>query len=409
MIRKDLYISIIERVRLGYMAGPLAVHEQPLYDAAKTLKNFAEMARIVRYSLNCNPAFFTLLNTLKDCNSAEEEYKEVVSVTHLKFFTAKEYRHNFLKRTFVYNGSLIACFDTEELHRTDSKYEEDIMVCIEKIAHANTRLDTLLSSINTMNEQSYYLIYNESLIPHDRQADSEKLYHYCLLEYLNSPNKLSLNEKIAGRSATSFSVALSYNHDVEYRQYMDIYDVMNEWQHTTDYLMSFLKMYQIMEFLAYRILLKKIVDTNSIQHSFLRSVMRLDSKYSKAERMTFVDTLKDVFLDFDTCRVKITADVEVFVEKHFGKKEDSNKRYLRASQSGEHLRKPMLQFIYDVRCSLVHNKDSEFHINYNNIEEYKDIIPLIKDVQNVVSNRIIEIISDPNSPCSYEKQTMELF
>ena len=42
------------------------------------------------------------------------------------------------------------------------------------------------------------------------------------------------------------------NNDAKYNQYIDIYDVISEWNDCKDVLSAFLKMYQILEYIVYR-------------------------------------------------------------------------------------------------------------------------------------------------------------
>ena len=51
------------------------------------------------------------------------------------------------------------------------------------------------------------------------------------------------------------------------------------------------------------------------------------------------------------------------------------------------------KIVYQLRCSIVHNKETEFHYTYNNLEEYKAIVPLIKKLNELLLSYIVEIIN----------------
>ena len=67
------------------------------------------------------------------------------------------------------------------------------------------------------------------------------------------------------------------------------------------------------------------------------------------------------------------------------------------------------KFIYDVRCCIVHNKEAEFHILYNNYEEYESIIPLMNEINRQMVDKIFNIINTINSDIHYTTPSLELY
>lgn len=411
MRRNTIYISILDTIADNYMQPRLSAAEVSEYDSHKAAGEFVEMARILLAAVGCNANLKPLLKAINVPLVSVNEYESSVSMTGLTADVDIPHRKPSQERCFVYTSSEVSCLDSTKL--MDKEYSEEMITMIERICCSRTRCKRLLSAIVSPNIHSYSLIYNKSLLGYATDlSDSSKedLYSYCLLRYLNSGKTIPLHEDISGRTPTTFDPAVSFNIDVWYRQYLDIYDVLNEWQHTSDYIMAFLKMYQVMEFVAYRHLLIDIIKDADIQHSFLRSVKDLDTKYNKSERATFIKTLKPLYPDFSTCVPLVTVDVANKVEEYFGL-DEKERQYLAPGMTDPGLiSKGFLRFIYDVRCSIVHNKDSEFHITYSNFGEYEKLVPIMKELLQVIGKRTIELLSDHNASFSFKPvEKLDLF
>ncbi len=55
------------------------------------------------------------------------------------------------------------------------------------------------------------------------------------------------------------------------------------------------------------------------------------------------------------------------------------------------------KLVYQLRNSIVHNKDTELHFSFNNTDEYKDVIPVIKDLVTILPEAIVKMLNDNNS------------
>ena len=407
MQRDKIYITILDVISDHFLDAPLTAPEVTEYNNHKAAHEFREMADILL--LKSNGKVCPLLNVIKTPFCDVAQYDESISVVGYTIIESCMHRKQSLERDFLYGSPEIICIDYRQFKK--SVYTEDMMPGIERICSSSVRCKNLLDCIVDNNYHGYALLFKSAAlgIAAGHNALPEDLYFYSLLKYLNSAKTLPLATDIDNRLPTIFNASLGYVNDVWYRQYLDIYDVINEWQHASDFLMSFLKMYQAMEFLAYRCQLVDLVNKADMQHSFLRAVKDLESSYHKAEKATFIKQLSPLFNNFSTCDPLITASVEQKVEDFFGLDEQGH-RYLTFGMTPPKLAKGILRFIYDVRCSLVHNKESEFHITYTNYHEYEPLVPLIKEVQKVVAMRMMELLSIPNIHFSYKpKDNIELF
>lgn len=201
--------------------------------------------------------------------------------------------------------------------------------------------------------------------------------------------------------------ALTYDKKVKYIEYYDIFDVFNEWLHAKDILTAFTKMYQVAEYMIYRSQMVEIISRSEIKQSFLRETKNLSDRYRNGERNTIITNFPNLFYGFtlDPAQVNMSWP---FIDKYFDKSGSGN-HYLDCSKPQNEFDKGVARFVYDVRCSIVHNKESEFHIQYNNYEEYKSIVPLLISINKQMAEKIITIINTLNSPIHYGKKSLDLY
>ena len=67
------------------------------------------------------------------------------------------------------------------------------------------------------------------------------------------------------------------------------------------------------------------------------------------------------------------------------------------------------QLIYRIRNSIVHNKESEFHLTTSNPDDYVDVIDLIKKFIQILEKQVFDKISSDAASISYQNQHIELY
>lgn len=269
---------------------------------------------------------------------------------------------------------------------------------------------------NCCNNKYYIQTNIEGGNPSEKTA--WKIYCYNYLKIVNEtrfevPNLLKITNGI-------FSTSLTFCQTAEYEQFLDVYDVLNEVKHADDALTRFLKVYQILEQLAYRkefINLIKEHVTN--HHPLVRSIQSVTDSFKKNERTIFKQLFKEEFKElYNKIDVPDSHDKYTSVEpaclnlasrnkiKDLYNIQAVNSRpdkpYYEATQMGE--------IVYQIRCSIVHNKETELHFTYNNISDYQDIIDLINTLSTKLSEMIVSLINDgANTPLTYENKTLTLY
>lgn len=326
-------------------------------------------------------------------------------------FSITNYEKKSNKRNFIWYSKDLSIINCDMFFQMDQIGSDTLLLGIEQICNSQESLGKFLDYLKTdMNKgrNDYCVICNTTKFPNDNKW---KLYMYGLSLYLNNGNKLPFDKALEYSPQQTYNTNYSYNDEIQYNQFIDIYDVISEWNTCSDVLTAFLKMYQILEYIVYRKNLVKIVQGGNIKQSFIRQIRGLDKKFTNAERETFINGLQNIFPSFSgKINVPITPDIENFCKNYYSTTKNGN-TYLTQGNINDpsQINASISKFIYDTRCAIVHNKESEFHITTINYSEYAAIIPLIKNILQVVGESLFELINDKENGITFSKQTLELY
>lgn len=326
----------------------------------------------------------------------------------------KAYRKDSNKRNFIRNSSDLSVINGDDLFKDQQCFSQDQMLVVEKLCYKeNDRIDFLNYLKNTINNgnDKYYIVYDSSVY-----TNSEELYMYGLSLCLNSGCKFDFDSNLNYKPPQSHCHSIMYNNNVTYCQYIDIYDVISEWNCCTDVLAAFLKMYQVLEYMIYRSELIKIINGVTIKQSFVKNLKGIDSKYGGNERETFISGLKEILGQIFYNKVidnDVTPDVEKFCKTYFRLNKNGNTYMTRASIGDENqVETSVAKFIYDIRCCIVHNKESEFHMTTINFSEYCQVIPLMKKILEIVASALFEHMNkdlQSGNKILFENPTISLY
>lgn len=269
---------------------------------------------------------------------------------------------------------------------------------------------------NNCNDKYYIQTTIEGGNPSEETA--WRIYCYNYLKIVNEarfevPELLKISNGI-------ISTSLQYNDTAKYEQFLDVNDVLNEVKHADDALTRFLKVYQVLEQLAYRKeFIKLIKEHEDNHHPIVRSIQSVTDSFKKNEKVIFERLFKEEFekiydkIDIPDGQHKYTnAEPACLNSASRNKIQDlyniqadgsrPNKPYYTSTQ--------MADIVYQIRCSIVHNKETELHFTYNNISDYKDIIDLINVLSTNLSEMIVLLINDgANTPLTYKNKTLTLY
>ena len=403
MKRRELYESIIMSILSLFPEIP----DKDVFTAAIGAEDLSIIIDDLLVGLPHNLENLTsLLNGLK--NFLIDVDEEISDYSNLKVQWGP-YKKLSNEREFVINENDLALIDSKKLYI--GTYDETVLSIVLKICYDIDNRNNFLSFItNPGPERTFHIIFDKNIFD-DTIFNLWDIYHYALLRYLNDGNIIKRELSL------DFSPYQIYNHlnfdtDVQYNQFIDIYDVLSEFNHAQDILAAFVKMYQLLEYIIYRKELVKIIEGSSIKQSFVRQIKGIDRKYLNSERDAFCSHLFKVIDSFngEITNVDITQDMIDFCGKYY-EKTNSGISYINATICNDEnvLNKSIAKFIYDTRCAIVHNKEAEFHITYFNYNEYAAIIPLMEIVIRGITKRIVKLLNTPNSHITFPKDHLELY
>lgn len=246
---------------------------------------------------------------------------------------------------------------------------------------------------NERQENSFYIITDELL---SSKEEIWNAYSYGYMLYANS-EKYERNSLLNFASGNKFAETIPYNKENKYSQYYELFDLISESHYCDDVLRRYLNMYQIIENMCYRRNLAKI--SRGSKRGFVRHSIAIASKANKNETDEIVKGIMELFPDIQN--IIVVSDIspyDLFLEREYG------------IANGGHGDKKVAKIIYNLRNSIVHNKSTELHFSYGNIDEYKDVIDLIKLLIEKLEPKIIDIINDSsNNILEYDGKKMDLY
>lgn len=268
---------------------------------------------------------------------------------------------------------------------------------IERILSSTKDLDPLFQIIETRDKNFGILINKSGVI-----ADTKRLFSYIYLNALNFEGKLSLDNELKYSNRT-INPTLTINPITTYEQYIDVLDVMNEVNHTDDIVNRFLKIYHVLEYLTYRVTLSKIVSQVEQSKSFIRKIIQLSDKIKKSESEVFVTNFAKLFQGKE-------AALTTKLNPHLNPTNRAEIKELYLDKTFDpNILKHNAELIYGIRCSIVHNKESENHISISNPMDYKNLIPIIRAYIELLEELIIEKVSVNDPLIQYSKEQLNFF
>lgn len=396
-----MILAILERI--GLNSADQAYED--IHDNLELTNDSISAINILLTKVTGRPASVIMLNTIKhylsDGTDLDEDISTPLTVIGFKDNIERKYRRLFE----YYEHSKVFVFETKMLSKANENgfYDEEFWKGLEGVCSKDGKLkDIARKSVqaNIETDTSYYIAYNKNIF----NRNEEEIYSYALISRINKDNALLIPSNLEVIPASFGPILFDYNRNVIYKQYYDIYNVISEWKRSTDLLTSFLKMYQIMEYCIFRKQFVDIVEISEIKQSFLRQIISLSKQDN--ERVTFKKYFNQVFTSFASCQASTNANTTLFIQKWFCK---GGTAYINNTQPPNDFDRAIPNFIYDVRCSIVHNKEAEFHITLYNYDEYEPIVPLMKAIIEEFKKQIFGLINNDANAIVYNKKSLALY
>lgn len=265
--------------------------------------------------------------------------------------------------------------------------------------------------LETYHDDSYYLAVDGAGAAF---ADKNKAWTYFAYGYLTKVNddKFPIPEKLCiTSSAFKFKEPLTFVANAKYDQFFDAYNVLNEVKHAGDKLTRYLKTYHIVEQFAYRAKFIKLVNARQEQDcSLVRRLEALTDTFKRTETETIVQSIQSLFpnvMQDLNSQIGLPGDVLTVDCRKFLK----DKYQVEAEEGAlTYSAKSVGLIIYNLRNSIVHNKETEFHLTYNNVSEYECIIDLIEFLYNSLIDGIIILFEKTRkNKVTYRRKTLKLY
>lgn len=193
------------------------------------------------------------------------------------------------------------------------------------------------------------------------------------------------------------SPALSPDWNSPYEQYHDSFNIIADMKRSDDLLTRFLKMYQVLELFMFRLKLVPLAQGQATRNSFVSNVRKTVNNLNELESLK--ELFRDVFKDIHKTDVKDDID-----PPQAGKIELGQYIYRELKENLKNIldvnivsdESTLAKLVYKIRCCIVHSKESEMHFTPDNIEEYKESIPVMVVLIKVIQREIVNVINDHN-------------
>lgn len=402
MERKDLMVSLVRSIaaRLNTTAPFSAACLTSINDSLDADKTKDAIDNIL--SEKAATSYTTLLKRIHNLTEDENQY-ELDNALFYKEDTADPAHESLVKPLLYYKKNECLVMTTSLLFEkcnSTASIEDNVFIAIENIYLSvkddPISLNSFLSYIENKNDYGYIALTNNNA------NDAWNFYGYACLCHINE-EKFEIPVELTYPANTKFhNSAIVYNSNVPYIQYFDVFNVMNESKHTQDVLGRYLRMYQILEYFAFRIHLVTIANVSIRNSAFVRTTIKEAHRSVNNEEDEFLKMFVQLFSE--VASVGKLDDTSItpynnFLEKNYGIK------------VGEpHCARKVGRILYKLRNSIVHNKATELHFTYGNVDEYRDGIGLIRLVTNKMEEEIVKLLNDPNrSELKFARSSMPLY
>lgn len=251
----------------------------------------------------------------------------------------------------------------------------------------------------------------------DEHESKSKIEYMKLITVLKG-NTFHLTPRI-----TQYPVVLpiKYREDIEYAQYAEIIDVMNEYNAQPHIVDKYAKIYQVIENFMFKKLICDMCKLRNYEKLTLRDFKGISEQLQTKEKpalfsfvkealavivngKSFEDRLKESWVNCFVSAGKIST-----AEKYYRLMMNKNRGLGNINNNAnDELVHVFCDMIYSTRCSIVHNKVNEYHITYMNLDE---------DVKYVIEHFLLPnmqelsygLMLNSNDVVMYQKNCLTLY
>lgn len=238
-------------------------------------------------------------------------------------------------------------------------------------------------------EKTHYYIFKVTSVASDAwRVYSEAYFRKAINETIPIPDELNFPD-------SPIEPMILPDWTSPYEQYHDSFNIIADMKRSNDLLTRFLKMYQVLELFTFRLKLVPLAQGQATRNSFVSNVRNTVNNLNELDSLK--ELFKDVFKDIHKTDVKDDIDppqaVSIALGQYInGKLTAISKKILDVNTISDE--STLAKLVYKIRCCIVHSKESEMHFTPDNIEEYKEMIPVMTILIKVIQKEIVIIIND---------------
>lgn len=409
MVRKDIYVKMLQdlasRLNLAGNAAP-----EKLVDFNDNLSHYRldDAIDILENEFpNCR--YYTIFDVIRDVAGRDHDRLDdnIPTIGNLSKLTITDDLQKVHLKCFVYTKPDLVVLPTRTLFEENGRgvnffQKQELFVALEELYNnaQAAQFSDIWDHVDNNMQDDIFIICTE--VAPNNELLWRKYAYACLCHVENRSFEIPSGLRHTVPSFYSPAI-IFWQPNVTYEQFFDVYNVLNEVKHAGDFLTIYLKIYQTLEYFAYRLKLVEITKgTPSTRQSFIRRLMSVTDSFKKAEEKEFCDGFKKLF----PAPVMPAVDgllqdpsINGFIEKYYKVKYQSNNDIEKYAK-----------VVYQLRNSIVHNKEAELHFSYGNLDEYVVIIPLIKQLIITLGSGIVHIINNPpNQNLIFDKKELNLY
>ena len=205
------------------------------------------------------------------------------------------------------------------------------------------------------------------------------------------------------------NITIQFDPNLDYRQHLEIVEVMDEYNCQNSLLDRFLRIYQALEYNAYKYRICLLCDSTHYGKLSVRNFKDLGEMLNKTERESIKDFMKNCLSVtiggqsmgvhiYDIWNIKVNTNTgnQTFINNTLSllgiqKTKSGNNRLITFTNPNNQGMADMISLIvdliYQMRCSIVHDKVNEYHITYTNLDS--NIVWVIKEVLLPIMEKLI--------------------
>ncbi|MGG1593954.1 hypothetical protein [Terribacillus saccharophilus] len=266
-------------------------------------------------------------------------------------------------------------------------------------------------------ENKFCLINKDNPLNENNTINIKKIYSVINLKNVSLGK--TIHKNFGYQLDPSVSQSLNWNFQDEYQQFNDVIYILSEYNEQQNILDKYLKMYQVIENFMYRSTICKLVNGSSPNMFSIRQFQNLFKKIDGKELdalsgfvSTILDKSYDASINFKTFLV---GKWDTFFSSTNQAEVETALNEINVSVSpfainDQNFKKFISQLVYFLRNSVVHNKETEFHLSYGNLETYPGFQLILEDYLLTVLEEIVyHLLIKRNDIIWYNRSSLTLY